>query len=551
MQVVRAGLTSITTAALVVGMGVAMTPAAYADVKTVDRFAAELVVQPEAAASAYDRSAFRHWVDADGDGCDTRQEVLIEESFVEPVFAVGSTCTVVSGEWFSFYDGAETTNPSDLDIDHTVALEEAWSSGASRWTAAQREAYANDLDDNGLSLEAVTDNVNASKGARDLAEWLPPDPAAWCDYTIGWVATKWRWNLAVDSAEVAAAREVLAADACGELTLDVVKAGTPSPTPTPPPVTAVDNLRAGTVLASGSQLASADGRYRATMQADGNFVVYAANGRAVWASMTFSRGASLSMQADGNLVMYSTSGQALWFTSTFSSAGNGGGARLLRLGNDGNLVLYRGTNATSPIWFSGWDSGRTLDPTRGNELLPGMQLSTGQAIYSPSRRYGAVMQADGNFVVYAPGNRPLWNAGTFGANHRLIMQPDGNLVEYDLASRARWNAGTFTRGSRVVLQDDGNLVVYRPNGTAAFYTGWDRGVTPPPATPRPPTPVQPPPTTPPPPTQPANPGDTKNCSSFRTQREAQAWFDTYYPYYGDVARLDSNNDGVACESLPR
>jgi hypothetical protein len=46
------------------------------------------------------------------------------------------------------------------------------------------------------------------------------------------------------------------------------------------------------------------------------------------------------------------------------------------------------------------------------------------------------------------------------------------------------------------------------------------------------------------------PGDIKNCSDFATQAEAQAWFDDYYPYCGDVANLDGNNDGVACESLP-
>lgn len=51
-------------------------------------------------------------------------------------------------------------------------------------------------------------------------------------------------------------------------------------------------------------------------------------------------------------------------------------------------------------------------------------------------------------------------------------------------------------------------------------------------------------------TAPANPGDTKNCNDFATYGEAKAWFDTYYPHYGDVARLDGNNDGIPCESLP-
>lgn len=54
---------------------------------------------------------------------------------------------------------------------------------------------------------------------------------------------------------------------------------------------------------------------------------------------------------------------------------------------------------------------------------------------------------------------------------------------------------------------------------------------------------------PPPPTGPQNPGDTKNCSDFPTWSEAQNWFNYYFPYYGDIAKLDGNNDGIACESL--
>ncbi|MDR7112500.1 uncharacterized protein with LGFP repeats [Microbacterium trichothecenolyticum] len=52
------------------------------------------------------------------------------------------------------------------------------------------------------------------------------------------------------------------------------------------------------------------------------------------------------------------------------------------------------------------------------------------------------------------------------------------------------------------------------------------------------------------PPTPSSPGDTKNCGDFSTHAEAQAWFDYYYPYYGDIGKLDANNDGIACESLP-
>ena len=74
--------------------------------------------------------------------------------------------------------------------------------------------------------------------------------------------------------------------------------------------------------------------------------------------------------------------------------------------------------------------------------------------------------------------------------------------------------------------------------------GWTPPTTPPPTTPEPPTPQPPTPSIPP------NPGDSKNCSDFATQAEAQAWFDTYFPFYGDIAGLDADGDGIPCESLP-
>ena len=49
---------------------------------------------------------------------------------------------------------------------------------------------------------------------------------------------------------------------------------------------------------------------------------------------------------------------------------------------------------------------------------------------------------------------------------------------------------------------------------------------------------------------PDNPGNTKNCSDFSTYSAAKTWFDIYFPYYGDVAGLDGDNDGEPCESLP-
>ena len=100
----------------------------------------------------YSRSLFVHWIDADGDGCDTRGEVLIAES--RTTARIGPGCSI-AGSWRSVYDGVTTTKASSFDIDHVVALKEAWDSGAWKWTPARRQGYANDLG-NVRSLRAVS-----------------------------------------------------------------------------------------------------------------------------------------------------------------------------------------------------------------------------------------------------------------------------------------------------------------------------------------------------------------------------------------------------------
>ena len=144
----------------------------------------------------YSRNLFKHWIDVDKDGCNTRYEVLIAEAIVKP--KVGARCYLTGGKWRSPYDGKVFTNPTGLDIDHMVPLAEAWRSGAWAWTAAQRMDFANDLDDS-RSLLAVTASLNRSKGDRDVAAWLPIK--AQCNYISNWIAVKWRFDLTVDPAE--------------------------------------------------------------------------------------------------------------------------------------------------------------------------------------------------------------------------------------------------------------------------------------------------------------------------------------------------------------
>ena len=147
----------------------------------------------------YKRSLFKHWIDANKNGKDTRAEVLIAESLVS-VRLSSTGKTVSTGKWLSLYDGETWTLASDVDVDHVVALAEAWRSGAWKWSSARRQAYANDL---GVAwtLRAVTDNVNQAKSDDDPTYWLPPLESATCLYLTEWVAVKIRWKLSVDAEE--------------------------------------------------------------------------------------------------------------------------------------------------------------------------------------------------------------------------------------------------------------------------------------------------------------------------------------------------------------
>ena len=146
--------------------------------------------------SGYKRSAFKHWIDADRNGCNTRAEVLIEEAIVKP--KIGPKCKLTGGKWLSAYDGKTITNASQLDIDHLVPLAEAWRSGAWKWTSAQRQAFANDLE-NPEALIAVSASTNRSKGDKDPSLWMPSENQ--CQYLNFWVQVKLKHGLTADKIE--------------------------------------------------------------------------------------------------------------------------------------------------------------------------------------------------------------------------------------------------------------------------------------------------------------------------------------------------------------
>jgi hypothetical protein len=164
-----------------------------------------LTVAPQGSMSGYSRSLFPHWVTISG-SCDTRETVLERDG---TGVAVDGSCHPTSGSWYSPYDGATWTSPSNVDVDHIVPLAEAWRSGASGWTTSKRGSFANDLSD--PELIAVTGTVNRAKGDQDPSTWQPPRTAYRCTYAKMWIHSKYVWALTLQPTEKTVLRAMLQA----------------------------------------------------------------------------------------------------------------------------------------------------------------------------------------------------------------------------------------------------------------------------------------------------------------------------------------------------
>jgi hypothetical protein len=169
--------------------------------------AAALVVHTPDAHAGYSRSQFGvGWTDTDGNSCDTRDDILRRD--LRGITASGS-CKVTSGTLADPYTGDRVFyvrgGASEVDIDHVVALSNAWSSGADRWPYAKRVAIANDR----LNLLAVGSSVNREKGDADASQWLPPARGYWCAYVARQVQVKRKYRLWVTAAEKRTMLQVL------------------------------------------------------------------------------------------------------------------------------------------------------------------------------------------------------------------------------------------------------------------------------------------------------------------------------------------------------
>lgn len=150
--------------------------------------------------TVYRRSLYKHWIDADRNCLDTRQEVLIRDTTGKLNFENPKKCVVVRGQWIDPYTGKSFREPRQLDVDHVVPLKNAHESGAWKWSAEKRQDYANYLIDN-RHLLAVIASENRKKGAKGPDEYMPPGTAFRCDYVKEWVKIKRDWGLSLTDLE--------------------------------------------------------------------------------------------------------------------------------------------------------------------------------------------------------------------------------------------------------------------------------------------------------------------------------------------------------------
>jgi hypothetical protein len=157
----------------------------------------QLRVKALAPMTGYSRARFGPaWSDVDDNGCDTRDDVL-KRDLTAIAFKAGGSCVVQAGTLQDPYTGKAihfvrgVGTSAAVQIDHVVALGDAWQTGAATWTSARRLTYANDPS----VLLAVDGPANEAKGDADAARWLPPRTSFDCRYVSRQIAIKTTYDL--------------------------------------------------------------------------------------------------------------------------------------------------------------------------------------------------------------------------------------------------------------------------------------------------------------------------------------------------------------------
>ena len=168
----------------------------------------KLEVKGRAAKTGYTRSQFPHWSDPDRNGCDARNDTL-KRDLTNIAYKVGTRdCKVIAGQLLDPFSGEVllfSSEKSTVDIDHVVALSNAWQTGAAYFDKTKRQLIANDP----LNLLAVDSKLNRQKSDGDAATWLPPSKSFRCAYVARQVAVKAKYKLWVTEPEKVAITKIL------------------------------------------------------------------------------------------------------------------------------------------------------------------------------------------------------------------------------------------------------------------------------------------------------------------------------------------------------
>jgi len=195
---------------VVIALLLSLLPATNSQAATTDALTAlnKLEVKGRAAKTGYTRAQFPHWSDPDRNGCDARNDIL-KRDLTDITYKEGTRdCKVIAGQLLDPFSGKVITFSTTkvvIDIDHVVALSNAWQTGAAYFDKALRTQIANDP----LNLLAVDSKLNRQKGDGDAATWLPPSKRFRCAYVARQVAVKGKYKLWVTKPEKVAITKIL------------------------------------------------------------------------------------------------------------------------------------------------------------------------------------------------------------------------------------------------------------------------------------------------------------------------------------------------------
>ena len=497
---------------------------------------ASLQVSDTTPQADYDRADWGSgWSDDDSDCINTRHEVLVLESLLEAEMD-SSECKVIGGQWFAAFTGTYVNEPGSLDIDHFVPLANAHASGGWAWSSADKRDYYNDLTDS-QHLIAVTASANRSKGSKGPDEWKPPDSSYWCQYAYSWADIKARWGLTATSSETNALRTML--EGCGKAP------GTAIPTATAAPATTASTTMAPQVTTSptttgGNGGQSTGGGAGGVRPADSYACSIDSLGYCIFTGTSHQTGLDPGTEGivdrDGNFlfpvdeaVVVNAQGEALPARGTPAFDGDD----LQRSSQDGLSEDEKAFQRVMAIMF----------PIR-NVLMYDIAAVT-QTEWD--LLVGELERREIKETTFTSGPTPKDNYYGRQGIFDLAKNPGGRDIHHDVMKFLE-EAGLYLL-CHVTTNDFGEMLKEtHPEGhdpcrdagistkipfsyqvstttTAAIATATESAT-------------------------PENPGDTKNCGDFENYDQAKAWFDTYYPDYGDVARLDGDNDGEPGEALP-